>query len=153
MDNMAPPDGSRRRDLAMVAGSLGALRGLGAQNAGAASRLTRTPTPPHRRAGAGPATALPNDRRGPRHGGRAMKRGVALWAAEGTERSLREARQDKGQRCADVDGQFPAHPPTLCRRYAELAVPVPVLVSFTSPQMYCAAAKEGLRRRRWPQGE
>jgi len=47
MDNMAPPDGSRRRDLAMVTGSLGALRGLGAQNAGAASRLTRTPPAPH----------------------------------------------------------------------------------------------------------
>jgi len=153
MDNMAPPDGSRRRDLAMVTGSLGALRGLGAQNAGAASRLTRTPTPPHRRTGAGPATAPTNDGRGPRHGGRAMKRRAALWAGEGTQRSLREARQDKGQRCADVGGPFPAHAPTLCRRYAEVAVPVPVLVSFTSPQMCCEAAKEGSRRRRWPQGE
>jgi len=26
-----------------------------------------------------------------------MKRGAALWAVEGTERSLREARQDKGR--------------------------------------------------------
>jgi len=97
MDNMAPPDGSRRRDLAMPTGSLSALRGLGAQNAGVASMLTRTPTPPHRRAGAGPATAPTNDGRGARHGGRAMKRGTALWAAEGTQRSLREARQDKGR--------------------------------------------------------
>ncbi len=107
MDNMAPPDGSRRRDLAMVTGSLGALRGLGAQNAGAASRLTRTPTPPHCRAGAGPATTLTNDGRGPRHGGRAMKRGAALWAVEGTERSLREARQDKGP---DPTGTTPLFP-------------------------------------------
>jgi len=35
MDNMAPPDGSRRRDLAMPTGDLGSLRGLGAQDAGA----------------------------------------------------------------------------------------------------------------------
>jgi len=47
MDTMAPPDGSRRCDLAMVTGDLGALRGLGAQDAGVALRLTRTPTPPH----------------------------------------------------------------------------------------------------------
>ncbi len=103
MDNMAPPDGSRRRDLAMVAGS---LRGLGAQDAGAASRLTRTPTPPHLRTGAGPATAPTNDGRGARHGGRAMKRGAALRAAEGTQRSLREARQDKGRDHAGTGTPF-----------------------------------------------
>ncbi len=108
MDNMAPPDGSRRRDLAMVTGSLGALRGLGAQNAGAASRLTRTPTPPHRRARAGPATAPTNGGRGTRHGGRAMIMRAALRAVEGTERSLREARQDKGQSCAVTGRPFPS---------------------------------------------
>ena len=108
MDNMAPPDGSRRRDLAMVAGSLGALRGLGAQDAGAASRLTRTPTPPHRRTGAGPATAPTNDGRGPRHGGRAMIRGAAFRAGEGTQRFLRAARQDKGQSCAVTGRPFPS---------------------------------------------
>jgi len=35
MDTMAPPDGSRRRDLAMPTGDLGSLRGIGAQDAGA----------------------------------------------------------------------------------------------------------------------
>jgi len=105
----------------------------------------------HRRAGAGPATAPTNDGRGPRHGGRAMIMGAAFRAEEGTQPSLRGARQDKGQRCTNVGGPFPAHAPTLCRRYAELAVPVPVPVSFTSLQMYCEAAKEGSRRRRWPQ--
>jgi len=47
MDNMAPPDGSRRRGLVMPTGGLSALLGLGAQDAGAASRLTRTPPAPH----------------------------------------------------------------------------------------------------------
>jgi len=43
MDNVAPPGGSRRRGLVMPTGGLSALLGLGAQNAGVASRLTRTP--------------------------------------------------------------------------------------------------------------
>ncbi len=47
MKSTAPPDGSRRRDPAMLAGDPGVLRGLGAQDAGAASRLTRAPTAPH----------------------------------------------------------------------------------------------------------
>ncbi len=48
MDNMAPPDGSWRRGLVMLTGGLGGLLGLGAQDAGVASRLTRAPTAPHR---------------------------------------------------------------------------------------------------------
>jgi len=43
MKSTAPPDGSQRRGLTMVAGDSGTLRGLGAQDAGAASRLTRAP--------------------------------------------------------------------------------------------------------------
>ena len=42
MDNMAPPDGSQRRGLVMLTGGLGGLLGLGAQDAGVASRLTCT---------------------------------------------------------------------------------------------------------------
>ncbi len=47
MDNMAPPDGSWRRGLVMLTRGLGGLLGLGAQDAGVASRLTRTPPAPH----------------------------------------------------------------------------------------------------------
>jgi len=61
----------------------------------------------HRRAGAGSATTLTNHGRGARHGGRAMKRRAALQAAEGTEPSLREARQDKGP---DPTGTTPLFP-------------------------------------------
>ena len=42
MDTMAPPDGSQRRGLVMLTGGLGGLLGLGAQDAGVASRLTCT---------------------------------------------------------------------------------------------------------------
>ncbi len=42
MDTMAPPDGSQRRGLVMPTGGLGGLLGLGAQDAGVASRLTCT---------------------------------------------------------------------------------------------------------------
>ncbi len=64
------------------------------------SRPTRRPGrlySAHCRAGAGPAPAPTRDGRGARHGGRAMKRGAAFRAGEGTQRSLREARQDKGR--------------------------------------------------------
>jgi len=47
MKSTAPPDGSRRRGLVMPTGGLSALLGLGAQDAGVASRLTRMPPAPH----------------------------------------------------------------------------------------------------------
>ncbi len=75
------------------------------------SRPTRRPGRlhrAHRRTSAGPAPAPTSHGRGPRHGGRAMIRGAAFRASEGTERSLREARQDKGQSCAVTGRPFPS---------------------------------------------